>query len=155
MSFIATRPLSLQQVVTAVNQIRDFIQSRIKLTTSDEGLAYLRAQTHHGTFDLLINAVDTSSVRGFTQNATFRLATELGVPAVIRLQIITPNKDRSLVTHTEYLLVRAGDDPVLLFCNYMRKLQDENTPTIGPIPLALTATKSPLVVSVHECQNGD
>jgi len=113
-------PLSLPEMVQAVNLIRDFIAQRVepnwvKQHYSDDGLLNLY---HRGSFDILVKAVDTHRVRGFDYNRSYILAKEVGAPSIIQLQIQWGPIHNS--THMDYLLPQRGDDPVVLFINVLR-----------------------------------
>ena len=136
------RPLSFQEVVEAVNKIRDYVDARIQLRTSDDGLAHIHIPSHGGTFDLLVNAVDTHSVRGFSHNQSYLLAKEVGAPAIIRFQFSVPIRQgqySTIFTHMEYLLVNLGDDPVLLFLNVLRDFLDsQKSKRLEPTSASMT-----------------
>jgi hypothetical protein len=136
------RPLSFQEVVEAVNKIRDYVDARIKLRTSDEGLAHIHIPTQGGTFDLLVNSVDTHSVRGFSHSKSYLLAREVSAPAIIRFQFSVPIRQgqySTIFTHMEYLLVNRGDDPVLLFLNVLRDFLDsQKSQLLEPTSASMT-----------------
>ena len=109
------RPLSLPEMIQAVDLIRDFMAERVSLNCSDSGLLNL---FHRGSFDILLKAVDTHTVRGFNSNRSYILAMEVGAPAIIQLQIqLGPIHS---ATHMDYLLPQRGDDPVVLFINVLK-----------------------------------
>ena len=109
------RPLSLPEMIQAVDLIRDFMTERVGLNCSDSGLLNL---FHRGSFDILVKAVDTHMVRGFNSNRSYILAREVGAPAIIQLQIqVGPIHS---ATHMDYLLPQRGDDPVVLFINVLK-----------------------------------
>ena len=111
----SSRPLSLPEMIQAVDLIRDFMSHRVQLNCSDSGLLNLY---HRGSFDILAKAVDTHTVCGFNHNRSYILAKEVGAPSIIQLQIqLGPIHS---ATHMDYLLPQRGDDPVVLFLNVLK-----------------------------------
>ena len=120
MEELSTPGLSFTVVVQAVNAIKDYLEGiGIEFKTVGSGMFHVQRPTPKGYLDLLVTAVDTRSVVGFSAGKKFQLAKELGASAVIRIELTSLCPPLSV---HEYLLMRPGDDPVRLFLQALHVL---------------------------------
>lgn len=120
------QPLTVKETVAAVNTIANYIESR-KITPSsqEDGMVAITVDAAR-TQGLILHAVDTNKVRGYSQGFGMSLVSALGAPAVIHLSLSLKEK-YEVRTVTEYLVLYEGDDPIQLFLQTLRRLIPQKT----------------------------